>query len=451
MRFKLLCHNTSGTHKTIFYDNQTGALYFENGGRMPVSEVSKKTFDRSKVAKPFSADEPLAKTAEVKTLKIQLGLSCNYSCNYCSQRFIPNADETTKKHVEPFMSQLSDWLKTAPERIEFWGGEPLVYIKTLVPLAEALRVKFPDAEFVTITNGSLLTPEINEWIDRMGFSIGLSHDGPGQFVRGPDPLDDPQKRTAILDLYKRLSPSGRISFNAMLNNKNSDRAAIQRFFVELTGDKNVPIGEGAFIEAYDEGGLQNSISALDEKYSFRNLTLEQLRNGSINNFGIARSRIVEWVNSFAHARPAKGLGMKCGMDRENHIVVDLKGNVVTCQNVSIVSNAPNKESHYGGNVSDFEKIQIKTSTHWSKRESCSKCPMLQVCRGSCMFLEGPLFWASCENSFSDHVPFFAVAVEIATGYLPYRIEADHLPEHRKSIWEETKKDKDSPRVVPRAV
>ena len=160
-----------------------------------------------------------------------------------------------------------------------------------------------------------------------------------------------------------------------------------------------------------------------------------MRLGRVSNFSVVGSRITEWIDSFAHARPAKSLGMKCGMDRPENITVDLRGNVITCQNVSSASSAINGQPHLGGTVKDLSSVEIKTSTHWSKRDSCPKCPLLQVCRGSCMFLEGPLFWASCENSYSDHLPFFAAAVEIATGYLPYRIEADHLPEDRRSLWE----------------
>ena len=136
-------------------------------------------------------------------LKIQLGLSCNYSCEYCSQRFVPTAEETSSKHVDKFLENLDSWMKETPKKVEFWGGEPLVYFKTLKPLAEALRIKWPDVKFLMITNGSLLTPEINDWLVEQNFSVGISHDGPGQPVRGPDPLNDADKRDNILDLFKR--------------------------------------------------------------------------------------------------------------------------------------------------------------------------------------------------------------------------------------------------------
>ena len=53
-----------------------------------------------------------------------------------------------------------------------------------------------------------------------------------------------------------------------------------------------------------------------------------------------------------------------------------------------------------------------------------------------MYLTGDLFDASCENAYTDHIPYFAVAVETLTGYVPIYIEdeAGDLPEERKDIF-----------------
>ncbi|WP_323016497.1 radical SAM/SPASM domain-containing protein [Castellaniella sp.] len=453
MRFTLQTkHAKTGREKTFVYDNMAGTLHYENGARVPVASIEDRRFNRDSKATVFDHDSPVGKTANVQVLKIQLGLSCNYSCDYCSQRFVPRADETSRKQVQPFLDSLSKWMVGTPQRIEFWGGEPLVYIKTLVPLAEALREQFPNTTFLMITNGSLLTPEINEWLDRTGFNVGVSHDGPGQFVRGPDPFDDPKKKEAILDLYKRLRPQGRMSFNSMVSRSNLDRAAIQQFFVDLTGDPEVPIGEGSFIDVYDEGGAQTSMKQTEEKAQFRKMTLDQLQADAIDNFSITRTRLDEWADSMAYARPAEVLGQKCGMDRPGHIAVDLNGNILTCQNVSIVSFAPNGEGHKIGHVDDIEHAALDTARHWATRQECLECPVLQLCKGACMFLEGDYFYLSCENAYSDHVPFFARAVELATGgYVPYRIESPTLPEHRKNLFEVTEAKPGAPRVVPRVL
>lgn len=426
-KFTIHARKPDGSIVWMQYDNETSDLTDAMGKRI----VSRLDVAARPSAPVTSKETPLGKTSP-RVLKISLGLSCNYECEYCSQRFVPRADETNPGDVDAFIAGLDGWVKTPPEAVEFWGGEPLVYIKTLRPLAEAIRAKYPSAALSVITNGSLLNAETSDWLEQMGFSVGISHDGPGQHVRGPDPLQDPEKRAAIMDLYARLAPKGRISFNAMVNRSNVSRAAIQRFFVELTGDPMVPIGEGGFVDAYDEGGIAQSLQA-DELHGFRNLAFHEVRTGQAANVQAVRNRTASFINSIRTGRPASSLGQKCSMDQADKIAVDLRGNVLTCQNVSAASVAPNGQAHRIGHVSDLAAVKLNTSTHWSKRKDCPSCPMLQICQGSCMFLEGPLWDRSCDNAYSDAVPIFAAGIEFLTGCVPIYIDGD-FREDRKDIF-----------------
>ena len=437
-KFKVFAkHPDTKQERILFYDNISSVLTWDNGNEIYNENIRKSKQDNWKIADITTPANPLGKTSKIKTLKIQLGLSCNYSCDYCSQRFVPHADETSAKNVNKFVSNLDLWLEGEPKRIEFWGGEPLVYIKTIRPLAEKLRIKYPNAQFIMITNGSLLNPELNEWLDTMGFNIGLSHDGPGQPLRGPDPLEDLEQKANIADLFHRLIPQGRISFNTMINRENMDRAAIQRYFrkfFDSIGITNFSIGEGGVIDPYDEGGLAHSFHSQEEHLGYRRLTLSQTRQKKNLTFGVVNKRINEYITSISLNRPASSLGQKCGMDEIDTIAVDLRGNVLTCQNVSAVSTAPNGKQHMIGHVSNLDKVKLKTSTHWSARKECVDCPVLQSCKGACMYLEGKLWDAACNNAYTDHIPFWATAIEQMTGYLPYYIENENLPEDRKNIW-----------------
>jgi uncharacterized protein len=368
----------------------------------------------------------------VRVLKISLGLSCNYSCNYCSQRFVPHADQSTSDDIEPFIAILLDSLIEHPERIEFWGGEPFVYWKTFKPLAERMRLMYPNAQFNVITNGSLLDVEKNEWLDRLGFGVGLSHDGPGYKVRGEDPLDDPQKNAAIMDLYARLHPQGRISVNAMVHKDNPSRAHIQAWLQERFG-MDVSIGEGGFIDPYDEGGMQSVFQSHQERVAYRAMAFKELRLGTAANFQMTHSKIMDFVQSISQARPARAVGQKCGMDRSDNLAVDLHGNVLTCQNVSAIATAPNGQPHKTGHISNLQSVKMRTATHWSNRKDCISCPVLQLCKGSCMFLDGPLWDAGCDASYSDNIPFFAAAIEYMTGCVPYYIDGD-FRDDRKDIF-----------------
>jgi uncharacterized protein len=74
----------------------------------------------------FNKDNPLKKSKLITTLKIQMGLSCNYSCDYCSQKFVERA-ETYKKDIDEFMRKLEvlEFDEQQGLKIEFWGGDHL--------------------------------------------------------------------------------------------------------------------------------------------------------------------------------------------------------------------------------------------------------------------------------------------------------------------------------------
>lgn len=431
-QFHIVAQRPDNSLVSLLYDNQTSALTWADG--KPVAEVQAQSWG---VAAAVSRDEP-GRKGSIKTLKISLGLSCNYACLYCSQRYVPHEVDAGLREVEPFLEKLPTWFDTKGTngrgeglRVEFWGGEPLAYWKTLRPLAEQLRLRMPDAKFLLITNGSLLSPDVNEWIDRIGFGVGISHDGPGQATRGPDPFDDPEKAVAIRDLYARLRPQGRISFNSMIHRDNQSRAAVQAWLIERVGP-DVPIGEGSFVDPYDEGGLASMLQG-SEHFAFRRRAFAEIRANAISHFDIGKDKIGDFVDSIRKRRPASALGQKCGMDRADTVAVTLKGAVITCQNVSPVAKAPNGESHKIGTVDALSEVRLNTATHWSKRQECADCPVLQLCKGACMFLEGELWEKACDASFSDNLPFFAAGIEFLTGAVPIHIEGPQR-EDRKNIW-----------------
>lgn len=50
-----------------------------------------------------------------------------------------------------------------------------------------------------------------------------------------------------------------------------------------------------------------------------------------------------------------------------------------------------------------------------------------------MFLEGPLWDASCDNAYSDALPIFVAAIEFLTGLIPVHIDGE-LRHDRKDIF-----------------
>ena len=436
--FKIDAVNPESQEKrVIYYDSSLSILKWEDGTNI-VPNV------KTQPVKP-PAKLQIGKR-NLSAVKIQLGLSCNFECDYCSQRFVPHADSTNPNDVDPFVSNMSTWYEGGLDgygegtKFEFWGGEPFVYWKTFKPLAEAIREKYPNATFGVITNGSLLDNDKIDWLEKLKFWVSISHDGPGQPVRGPDPLDDPASKAAIIECYKRLAPKGAFSLNAMINSKNVSRESIQLFFEKFVLDnlgedylQYLQIGEGGFVDAYDDGGLANSLLDEEEDIKFRNSSYIEMREGKASRFVSINQKVQNFIKSIEFGIRSDSLFQKCSMDESDNIAVDLNGNVLTCQNVSSMSNNPSGISHHLGHVSNLDSIKINTGTHWSDRSECPSCPVIHLCKGACLFLTGELWEASCNNAFSDNITVFTTAVEAITGYIPIYIDGP-LREDRKDIF-----------------
>lgn len=437
MKFTIQAKNLNNEIKVFTYDNMSNTL----------SDIEGNVFENFQSntyspAKSFSKDNPLRKSKEITTIKIQLGLSCNYSCEYCSQRFVERPKETTKKDIAEFMSKLEN-LSFSEEKglkIEFWGGEPFVYWKTLKPLTEAIELKFADWKVKpvksVITNGSILNEEICDWLFENNFYMAISHDGPGQHLRGPDPFEDEKQKQFILNFYRRMRRAGRgFSFNSMLNVHNMSRKKIYDWFVDFTGDFSVQLGEGGMIDAYDFEGIKNSLQTKADHFKFRQIAFDDIysNNGAIG-FRMIVDKVDEFTQSVLSHKPANSVPQKCGMDMENTLAVDLHGNVITCHNTSIEEVSGNGEKHHSGNIENIESVEIKTATHWSNREHCPKCPVVHICKGACMYLEGANWEVSCDNSYSDAIAIFALSFEKMTGFIPVLIENNHISDMRRDIF-----------------
>lgn len=443
--------------RKFYYDNEKNILKDENGVVFNDPQEQKRREPMHKEAQSFDKNNPVIKSKKINKIKIQLGLSCNYTCEYCSQRFLERPYETSKKDIDSFIEKLNvlEFDEQDGLSIEFWGGEPLVYWKTIKPLAEALVKKFASwkvkPKLSMVTNGSLLTKEICAWLYFMGFSVSMSHDGPGQFLRGPDPFDDPEKKKIILDFYNIMKSKNGMSFNAMLTKQNSSRKDVYDWFVNLTGDPGVMIGEGGIVDLYNETTKDTMLDTFEDHFKFRKKAFSEIyQYESGLNFIVTYNKINGFIGDVLSHTASKYVTQKCSMDSENIITVDLKGNVLTCQNVSSADISHNGNSHCIGTLDDYNEVALNTATHWSKRPNCSSCPVLHVCKGSCMFLDGEYWDISCNNAYSDNVVLFCAAIYKMTGFVPVEIIGGNLPDDRRDIWGDLIKHEEKPKrkIIP---
>lgn len=407
--FNVLVTDQYGTEETLKYDPKLNTLKDTQGEHI----VEPKSSIQDSPVHQVSPDNPIGKSGNVKKLKVQLGLKCNFSCSYCLQSsHIPDANITNLKDAEVFLSRMDEWLTSVPERVEFWGGEPLVYFKKLKILVPALRRRFPRAVFLIITNGSLLNDEVVDFITKYDIQVGMSHDGNGQELRGDDPLEDP----TVLAACKRLVTERpfAFSFQSVLTKKNKDIASLYSFFKAKLG-VDAPVSFEGIVSYYDERTLDESRLSDEELLHIENEIFYELANERLDGTSFGE-RMFLALDSLQEPVSQRSVPSKCSMDKEDHLTVDLNGDIATCQNVG-----PSGD-HYVGSVYDLKNTALKSSTHWAHRRNCSDCPMFRICGGSCMYQHGKMFDETCRADYAQAMGIFKALIYRLTGKVVTQIK-----------------------------
>jgi len=369
------------------------------------------------------ADNPSPKSSRINLLKIQLGFGCNMGCSYCSQaNQRAQTDRSWKEselRAQTLFSLIDKTLQLSDHtQIEFWGGETLIYWDRLEILARLIRQKYPKSPFVLFTNGTLIKSHMIDAAKELRIHFVISHDGAAsQDSRGRDPLLEGDKLKMIKQTFQALSPLNLISFNATLTNKNHSVRAIRDYIASKLGvdPLSVVLSHDVAL-AYDDNGLQYIVSPEEEHQVTFNLFKEFVELGPIGlTLGQHHLRVQKFLDDLIYQRPIESTGQKCRMDLPSSLAIDIDGNILTCQNVTVDG------GHKIGHLSQLDQARLHTATHFLHRESCKRCPMAQICQGSCMFLQGHYFEASCNQMFIWSKAYFAYVLYALTGYIPTKV------------------------------
>ena len=416
------------------YDNQTNRIVNPTGRIMyywndPRFGGVQDRFSNAP-ALPCGKLRPIAgKDRVLSKLKIQLGLACNTNCRYCMQapwRQAGEEPQPSEAEIDRFLDSLSEaGIRLRPKgRIEIWGGEPLVYIRTLRILLPKLRERFGRECVISLfTNGLLLTRETADLLLTHRVTVRISHDGPGQSLRGVDPIEDPK----IFEVWKHLFAESRragnpLEFHAVITPMNADLERVVDFFREKFGSE----AEVGF------EGVVSQTGACAEDCGF---TEESARVLSASVFNAAMNRSIpdlmpfidELLGRMVHRVPASRLGIRCEAGSRSVLTVDLKGRIGSCQNRP-VGRFP------VGTVKDLEHASNPHLTHWSLRPNCRDCLVLHSCKGGCPHLSDSEAQAACTNEFVFHSAVFASVWHLLTERIITGVE--EIPEANSETVEE---------------
>lgn len=370
--------------------------------------------------------EGLIKSDTPRFVRIVFGFNCNMSCKYCSQANTDKRKGTSIKQAVEFAEKFCTLIKGEPKKIELWGGEPLVYWKHIKAIMPILKKRFPNTLFGIITNGSLVSREIIDFIDANDMFCVISYDGPTQYLRGEDIFANEEKRKLWVELYHRvkdkprhISPSTALfALSSTLTRLSPNLGEVIEYNRKMFGDITVPVfhdyvtAMGGIYgqEDYEATSFKLSDCEKIELDTYTNLNAPDI-NFSNTSLGSAK----EFIAQVAHHTPI-GTSI-CGSDGEDCLFVKVNGDILQCQNNDVVG------SPYG-TIFNLNEVRIPGATTWQERETCSTCPFAALCRGACPFMKGNAFASACAIKGAFNKGIFRWVVERTYGKTLVAIEGD---------------------------
>jgi uncharacterized protein len=386
------------TGQVFYYSNYDNGLYNEN------KELLIAKADTTNYDVVISETRSRVKSNKPYWIRILLGHACNYSCEYCMQKDIGNPDEREKiTTTEYFIEQLGklDWSRV--QKVDLWGGETLLYWKTIVEIINVFDRE--NVEWYFPTNGTPLQMKHVEFFRSLKgkVSIGISHDGPGHArLRGEEFL---HKKIDVLKALQE-SPNVQFSFNPVLSHTNCDLFDINNFFYRFCRDNGLDtkkIGISWTLgHNHDYENTQNSALHVihgDQlevfKYQLKHylrMCSEQkfqgkdhsLMNNSLYDGGIG---VLPYVKTLRQ-QVLPTIMTSCGVDDEGVLSVDMKGNVRTCPHTD--------ESFIGGHLEQLDQVKLKRVDLDRYEKHCSTCSVFRLCKSNCP-IEVPdeVFYTNC--------------------------------------------------------
>ncbi len=293
-------------------------------GRPPALPTEKILTLREKVH-PFNS---------VNAFRVAFGMACNQSCRYCIQQEHGHRGKIyTRADAARFLPGFLYLLDAAREArpvnpaINFIGGEPLLHWDALRFIVEGVRGCWPDAHFSFITNGTLLDGNRVRYCLDHGVEIILSHDGPGQALRGKDPLAPHSESHAALLLYSRSSESP-LTVNPVLTRGNDDIGAIHDYLCNRL-HRRVRISECFPVRGLH--GCADSLAMTEEQIfgSWLPKTVHCLRTRPLEDFPVFHELFNALLYNIVTGTPTYPRG-RCTAYADKPFAVNMEGDCLLC-------------------------------------------------------------------------------------------------------------------------
>lgn len=365
---------------------------------------------------------------EFGELRIQLGLGCNFHCKYCigthgeehvrHEQLVSMPPKLTAKN---FVQILVD-NDIKPQRIVFWGGEPLVYWKTIIELVPLLKEKIKSIKsFGTITNGSLLTLDKAKFLVENNIAVTFSHDGWSfnAYRDDNDPLDNPKVLEAVRYYFDNITDKNQLSFHVVVTPENCDLQRFGTYFDEKIGRKGIRVTFESIVknDRFSKD-IVTPFSQETRKVLLNNILTLAGTTGDNTQFSDLRNITSQFLLTLINKSKLtrEHFDYPCSAPFSSQVAVDLHGNILKCHGTD-------PKISTIGHLSKIESVVNDTLIRSSDRSNCSDCPFLALCAGGCPMIEQEDVDYYCTNLKLWYSGFFAAAWKILFNAVLVKIES----------------------------
>lgn len=326
----------------------------------------------------------------LKTMVLNVTSKCNLGCTYCYEygddklveagtmpRFMD--EETARQSVDFMLAEAG-----VGERchLTFFGGETLLNFKllqsTLAYAREQGEAQGKRVDFSLTTNGTLLKPDVIEWLAENEVGVTVSIDGPREvqdelrvFNNGKGSYDEVVPR--VRELLQRHT-SRPVGARVTLTKQNLDVIGAFRHLTEDIGFWEVGFAPVTTAEGRDyaiEGEALDQMLGQFEELAWE--WLEHAVQGRHHGFSNVSESIEEIHKGFSKSHPCgAGVGM---------LGVSTDGNLGLCHRFA------GSEEHRFGNVTDGvdrdKQVQFLEDHHVAYKPDCHSCWARPLCAGGC--------------------------------------------------------------------
>lgn len=333
-------------------------------------------------------------------LTMQVTQNCNFRCEYCVysgsyyNRVHNNKrmDWDTAKSALNFLCHHS---RNSNEiNISFYGGEPLLEMELIKQCVEYSRLIFKrkNISFNLTTNASLLTDDVIRYMEKEGFALTISLDGPQEIHDKNRTFADGKRGTysVVIDRIRRIkeiTPNfvKRVTLNAVLDDEN-DFALINQYFTEEPIIKDIYVSTNYINDVNRKDKLshdnsKNYIEICNEKFVGMMYLLNRVPKGNVSKLvvqevadigNIINKRIIskQVIQSVAHP------GGPClpGVQRP---FVNAYGKLFPCERVNENCNEMCIGNIYDG--FDMEAVKKLLNVGKITEGACKKCWAFNYC------------------------------------------------------------------------